>query len=623
MAWRIRFDKNAVAFFNDSNGDKLRFTVGPYTKAKRPELVDMKITDYCAFACSFCLAPDTKVTLADFTEVRIADLRVGDVLVGFDEDGPYRVARPSTVEAVWSTRKPAFRIEFENGESVIASSDHRWLTPRGRWIETSKLRSSSHIVYVGRPNPGQSPEFMRGYIAGVTYGDGTIRQVGYREDGTRLQGYWRVAVTDVEILDRLDDYFNRLGLSAPTRRVFSPSTEEHREVLSIESRRGDNISAVQGMLEFEDDPEYRRGFVSGFFDAEGAADRGRSIRVYQKVKLDALDFVAESLSLAGFSYSRVSESSGMQTITLNGGTVTEFVQTYNPAVSRKRTIEFPRKFGVSKRGVRVTSVVPVGEMNLVDITTSTRTFFADGFATHNCYQGSTIFGKHAPLENILETIRQMSEAKVFEVALGGGEPTDHPDFIEILHRFREAGIVPNFTTKSLGWVKRNWSQIEPVVGAFAFSCEKAKDVESAAKSLAKIPRDRVNLHYVMGLEDEAGFVAFLRAAKKHNFRVTLLGYKTVGRGGDFTPHDYSNWIDLVRMLVLLGEAPTISIDTPLAAQYEHDLPVPKFAFHTKEGYVSAYIDAVQMGLSASSFDNEDLIPLSGDLVADYRKVVPV
>jgi hypothetical protein len=240
-----------------------------------------------------------------------------------------------------------------------------------------------------------------------------------------------------------------------------------------------------------------------------------------------------------------------------------------------------------------------------------------------CYQGSTIQGKHATTENLFKIVAMLKKAKVLEVAIGGGEPTDHPDFPLFLGLLRDNGIVANFTTKSLGYVKRNWPHLDALgVGAFAYSCESAKDVHSAAKSLAGVPRNRVNLHYVMGLEDEAGFVAFMRAAHDEGFRVTLLGYKTVGRGAEVIPNDYSQWIELVNILVYLGQAPTMSIDTPLAAQYADLLPVPGYAFHTKEGYISAYIDAVQMGMSASSFENQDLIPLSGNLVRDYREVVP-
>jgi hypothetical protein len=239
-----------------------------------------------------------------------------------------------------------------------------------------------------------------------------------------------------------------------------------------------------------------------------------------------------------------------------------------------------------------------------------------------CYQASTLQGKHAKYEDILTIVDQMKKAKVFEVALGGGEPTDHPQFTKILAAFRRAGIVPNFTTKSLGYVKRNWEAIEPFTGAFAYSCENAHDVDMAAKSLAGVPRDRVNLHYVMGLEDMNGYVAFMRAAHRHGFRVTLLGYKTVGRGIEVIPNDYRQWITATRLLIRAGVCPTTSIDTPLAAQYADQLPVPAYAFHTKEGFVSAYIDAVQMGMSASSFENQNLIPLSGDLRRDYAKVIP-
>jgi MoaA/NifB/PqqE/SkfB family radical SAM enzyme len=39
----------------------------------------------------------------------------------------------------------------------------------------------------------------------------------------------------------------------------------------------------------------------------------------------------------------------------------------------------------------------------------------------------------------------------FQVALGGGNPNQHPDFIEILRLTREDyGIVPNYTTNGRG-----------------------------------------------------------------------------------------------------------------------------------------------------------------------------
>ena len=55
----VRRDKNAISLFDRSNGTKVRFAIGPYTKAKRPELVDIKITDFCPAMCPACYMGST------------------------------------------------------------------------------------------------------------------------------------------------------------------------------------------------------------------------------------------------------------------------------------------------------------------------------------------------------------------------------------------------------------------------------------------------------------------------------------------------------------------------------------------------------------------------------------
>lgn len=55
----VRFDKSAVVFFDRRNGTKLRFAIGKYEKASKPELVDIKISDYCSYGCSWCYQGST------------------------------------------------------------------------------------------------------------------------------------------------------------------------------------------------------------------------------------------------------------------------------------------------------------------------------------------------------------------------------------------------------------------------------------------------------------------------------------------------------------------------------------------------------------------------------------
>lgn len=239
-----------------------------------------------------------------------------------------------------------------------------------------------------------------------------------------------------------------------------------------------------------------------------------------------------------------------------------------------------------------------------------------------CYQGSTLQGRHGSMENMETIVRRLADAKVFEVALGGGEPLYHPEVVTILQMFHDAGVVPNFTTKFPALVRKNWGQIGHLIGGFAYSAENEGQVQMAARTLkGYVPDEKVSLHYVMGLGDKEHFKDYMRAASNANYRVTLLGYKTVGRGKDVIPHPYDWWIDAVNELVKEGNCPTLSIDTPLAEQYDGKMPIPSFMYHTREGAFSMYIDAVSMEMGASSFEQKpSLVPFDEDWIARYARI---
>lgn len=237
-----------------------------------------------------------------------------------------------------------------------------------------------------------------------------------------------------------------------------------------------------------------------------------------------------------------------------------------------------------------------------------------------CYQGSTPLGKHASITNLEYVIDELHKARVFEVAIGGGEPTDHPQFVDILGAFHDVGIVPNFTTKYPARVRKLWPEIRKYVGGFAYSAESPLQIAVAAHhfELAGIPHSRVNLHYVMGLHNRETFSDYMKTAERAGLRVTLLGYKTTGRGGDHAPFDYRWWVDEISDLVAAGLCPSLSVDTPLAAEFDGMMPVGKALYHTREGAFSMYVDAVNLTFGASSYDAlDELQPFGPDWREKY------
>jgi DNA repair photolyase len=85
----------------------------------------------CGHACSYCLAGDTEILLADGGSRPLAELTPGDKIYGTRSTDNHRRLVVTEVLAHWSTVKPAYRLHLDGGVELTASGDHRFLTERG------------------------------------------------------------------------------------------------------------------------------------------------------------------------------------------------------------------------------------------------------------------------------------------------------------------------------------------------------------------------------------------------------------------------------------------------------------------------------------------------------------
>lgn len=248
------------------------------------------------------------------------------------------------------------------------------------------------------------------------------------------------------------------------------------------------------------------------------------------------------------------------------------------------------------------------------------------YACDFCYQDSTLKGQHASMENLEKIANELEKAQVYEVALGGGETTLHPQFVDILKLFKSKNIIPNFTTKNYNLLRQsNAKDIVEHCGAMAFSVQSVSDMLKVKTAFIdyKGNQDIVTTSYtyhsnegtsspwnpkitfqmVMGVMEQKEFEAMINLATDFGARVTLLGYKENGRGSSFAPYDYSGWLDFIANIKEKDDL-TISIDTALATEFENELlakGIDNKTFHTNEGAFSVYIDAVKMKFYPSSY----------------------
>jgi DNA repair photolyase len=114
---------------------------------------DASVNPYrgCEHGCVYCLAPETPVLHADLAWRPLGKIRVGDVLVGFDENtqpGRPRKLRRSVVEAVWWSKRPTLRLLTKHAE-VVTTAEHRWLQARDfRWSSTDRLEVGVPLLHL-------------------------------------------------------------------------------------------------------------------------------------------------------------------------------------------------------------------------------------------------------------------------------------------------------------------------------------------------------------------------------------------------------------------------------------------------------------------------------------------
>jgi DNA repair photolyase len=305
----------------------------------------------CSHACTYCLAGDTPILLADGSTRPLAEIRPGDAVMGTMGAGAHRRYVPTTVLDHWQTTKPAFRVTLADGTRLVSSGDHRFLTDRG-WRHVSPAEPHQPALAVGdlmfgvgrfADPPKESPDYQAGFVCGLVRGDAA-------DAG---------AATESDAWIRADGYLDDVSLTEAVRWPELPT--------------GD----------------WFRGFLAGAFGAVGRTDR--LAVVFESGDASYLRRVAEALTCLGLA----ARGPGR----VRPGCVGR--------VETERHLEASLRFrhltgalmrpldasGVGVRRERRLAVADIEELGLTlplfDISTGTGDFIADGVVSHNCFARNT------------------------------------------------------------------------------------------------------------------------------------------------------------------------------------------------------------------------------------------
>jgi MoaA/NifB/PqqE/SkfB family radical SAM enzyme len=173
-----------------------------------------------------------------------------------------------------------------------------------------------------------------------------------------------------------------------------------------------------------------------------------------------------------------------------------------------------------------------------------------------CYTSATTSGKNFPnvVEKIEEFFGSMSEnERPLQVALGGaGEPTLHPDFVEVLKAFVKLGIVPNYTTNAMHLSQKVIDATKEFCGGVAITCH--EHLEKFWRKGAELCHQngiKTNFHFVVSDKQSIDTLdGIYKSMKDICDYFVVLPYMNVGfaSGNNSKNIDYeylSQWIEKV------------------------------------------------------------------------------
>jgi len=238
-----------------------------------------------------------------------------------------------------------------------------------------------------------------------------------------------------------------------------------------------------------------------------------------------------------------------------------------------------------------------------------------------CHECSTPDGALADLNApFLDTLKPYTE-----LAIGGGNPLEHPGLVEFLKRMKAQKVICNMTVH-LDHFQEHYGVIKSLVNdglihGLGISVHRALDL-SEISEIQEFPNAVV--HVVAGIATPLVF----QCMRKSGLKLLILGYKTFGRGELFRENHKQEILDNIVWLKnelpnMTEYFPVISFDNLAIKQLQVENIVTEQQWETAymgdDGQYTMYIDLVKNEYAVSSTSERH--PIVHDNIEDMFQSV--
>jgi len=347
-----------------------------------------------------CFKYGTKILMYDYTLKNIEDIKIGDIVLGYDEKPKNNVSKrkflPTIVTKLHKRQSDGLVYLKSNKNEVWTTNEHPFLIysktrKRNRFIKANRVMSQHYLLNF--PIEHVDTDFKIGWLIGFVMADGSIV-------GQHLHFYNKNKL----ILKRLKKYLKDVYSLNPCELIKENGTHQ----ISLQSKLitrifNNNIKNLKNLSK-----NMKRGIISGFFDGDGTVINNKGNYQHpilcntNKIYINKLTFILNELGFKTKIYTKKIKKRNIKTTIyktkkskiyhLHIYDLQKFYCTFIPIskiyyskINGKQ--EFQRI--VVKKIFRRQDFSKKMDFTVYNLTTDCGTYIANGFPVHNC--GKTLF----------------------------------------------------------------------------------------------------------------------------------------------------------------------------------------------------------------------------------------
>lgn len=369
---------------------------------KDKKSLQFELWQTCNSRCKFCVIPDTKILMADYSTKNIQDIKPGDMVLGVSKESTRFSLVPTKVLNIGSR-------DYTGEIYGKFTAEHPILATRPSRKSYVLAKNSQTQIKINLPEMSNidSDDYKIGYIIGCFRGDGCYKTYLTKEHTyltkkriskngkliyngeTEVTHYnphniykMRFFVKDEDIVDKLKkclDYFNdyfytkNCCIKNIRREAIFANTKIAYDWLT-------NI--INNNLLINNTKDYCKGFLAGIFDCEGSNSKG-SIRLSQN-EGQTLEEIIRCLTFLDYKF-KYEDFGKCKTCRIMGNSRLKFITDINPGCKRKIYTNLKYEYETVKGRLPKNSY----QGKVYNFETETNNYIADNIVVHNCYLGES------------------------------------------------------------------------------------------------------------------------------------------------------------------------------------------------------------------------------------------